>query len=111
MTSTTMGTDRERIAEAFKELRGRGYFARAGWNVCCSTCAAAEVPRDKTERAVFYLRRDADAFDCGRLRKTLWLKWGGDANEIVGVLRAQGLKASWNGDRYTCIEVNPAEGA
>lgn len=103
--------DKDRIRNAFKELRKMGYFARMNfW--CCQSCACADIPESYNNKYVFYHHQDNASIDkFGNLHKNgMYLSHGegGNANEICEVIRKQGLDASWNGDLDTRILVKPA---
>lgn len=89
------------LTVAFRELRKLGYFARQNF-LCCQTCAWADVPDDKANKAVFYHRQDADDLE---KRGRCYLAWSGDGNEIVSVLQKHGLKTEWDGKETTRILV------
>lgn len=113
--------DRNRIAKAFKELRKRGWFARMNfW--CCQSCGCSAVPDKAKNKFVFYHNQDADSINdegnigvgwrwrrSGHLTDEVVLYLthgeGGDGREIVEVLNANGLDASWNGNNNTRILV------
>lgn len=104
-------TDRDRLAEAFRQLRRRGIRARANFQ-CCVTCAIHAF-RDGA-RYVYWTRQDEKrAFD-GRGNVTargLYLGWGNvNPREVVDVLRAAGLLATWDSDEYHRI-LQPARQA
>jgi len=99
--------DKEKIKNAFKDLRKHGYFARMNfW--CCQSCACADIPEKYKDKFVFYHNQDNEAIKMGgNIRGVLYLSHGegGDANEICTVLRKNGLDASWNGNMNTRIMV------
>jgi len=94
--------NKSNLTEAFKELRKIGYFARQNFQ-CCQTCAWAEVPDEKGERAVFYHNQDNS-----ELRSTgeCHLAWSGNGNEIVSVLNKHGVKTEWDGSENKRIKIN-----
>lgn len=96
---------KRRLQVAFNELQLVGYMALPEfW--CCGTCAVAALP-DDTKKYVFYHQQDAQAFVGGRLRRGMYLGWGGDGATIVEVLRSTGLRVTWDGDPATRILVEP----
>jgi hypothetical protein len=101
-------TDRQRVTEAFKELRKKGYFARMN-HLCCQSCGWAYMSDEQSEKAVFYHRQDHDtAWDEENNleeRYGLYLAWAGDGKEITEVLEKHGLKVEWNGSDNTRIKV------
>ncbi len=98
-------TDRDRIRDAFKDLRKLGYFARMNfW--CCQTCAWYAVPEDKAEKVVFFHHQDADSFDkIGNLEREMYLAWSGDPQVIIDTLNNHDLIATHDGNEYTRIMV------
>lgn len=106
-------TDKERMTEAFKALRRLGYTTRQNFS-CCGGCAmaqlAAEVEQGKNhDKFVTYNRQSNEAFnDYGKLTKSLWLRWDGDAKEIIGALEAAGFQvAEHGGGKEFSIQVYP----
>jgi hypothetical protein len=93
-------SDRQRVANAFRDLRKKGWFARTKfW--CCQGCGCSAVPDDAKNKFVFYHKQDAESFDKnGMLSDGMYLTHGqgGDGMEIVAALNSNGLKTSWNGD-------------
>lgn len=92
---------KEKISNAFRELRRLGYFARQNF-MCCQTCGWAEVPEDKADKAVFYHHQDKERLD---REGKLYLNWSGDGNLIKSVFEKCGLKVEWNGTDSTRIKV------
>jgi hypothetical protein len=92
---------KEQLTKAFKELRKAGYFARQNYQ-CCQGCAWAEIPDEKSERAVFYHGQDKRKID---KYGDVYLAWSGDAEEIVGILKNNGLDVEWSGDENKRIRV------
>jgi hypothetical protein len=109
-----IGTHKDRVTAAFKELRKRGYTCRQSFT-CCGSCGSYELAEMVTARGgdpdtakvVWYHQQDAEAFDrpTGKLTRNLMLRWNGDAAEIKQVLEAQGLMVIHNGSSERCIEV------
>ena len=81
------------LSKAFKALRKKGYFARQSfW--CCQSCAWSAMTDEQANKAVFYHRQDADNLrDSG----TCHLAWSGNGQEIVDVLKDNGIKVDWDG--------------
>lgn len=94
-------TIQAKLTNAFKELRKLGYFARQNWK-CCQTCGWAEVPDDRSDRAVFYHAQDKATLD---KQDYCYLAWDGDGQEIVAVLEKHNLIVNWNGSENTRIKV------
>jgi hypothetical protein len=93
---------REGLKRAFKELRRRGYFARANfW--CCQTCGVNAVPEDKAHKYVFYHAQDNDHLN---EHGVCHLNWGGDPEEIKFICEACGLKVKWNGSSARRLEIS-----
>jgi hypothetical protein len=93
--------NKSNLTEAFKELRKIGYFARQNFT-CCQTCAWAEVPDEKGERAVFYHNQDnSQLMSTGECH----LAWAGDGNEIVSVLNKHGVQTDWDGSGNKRIRI------
>ncbi len=89
------------VTKSFKELRSIGYFARQNFT-CCQSCGWAEVPEDKSERAVFYHNQDYRSYKDGG---DLYLAWAGDGDEICDILRGNGLEVEWEGSKDTRIRI------
>lgn len=89
------------LTKAFSDLRKIGYLARQNFS-CCQSCAWAEIPDDKSERAVFYHRQDHMG-----MRETgeVYLSWAGNGHEIVNVLKSNGLSVEWDGTPSRRIRV------
>lgn len=93
---------KENLNKAFRELRKAGYFARQSFK-CCNTCGWSAVPNEKGDRAVFYhLQNTQDLIRSGVTN----LSWSGDANEIIEILNANGIKTHWEGTRNRKIEID-----
>jgi len=94
-------TGREALKKAFANLRKAGYFARMNF-MCCTGCAAAAVPEDKSEKAVFYHSQDTEGLD---QHGEVYLGWAGDASEIIGILSKLGMWVQWEGTKDNKILV------
>jgi len=92
---------KEQLAKAFKELRKVGYFARQN-HKCCQSCGWASVPDDKSERAVFYHAQDKQRMDKDG---DVYLAWAGSGEEIVSILKNNGLNVEWEGTQGRRIRV------
>lgn len=89
------------LTNAFRALRKAGYFARQNfW--CCQGCGWSAVPKEKTEKVVFYHKQDSERMRAGR---PFYLAWSGDGAEICRILQTSGIETKWNGDKSTRIEV------
>lgn len=91
-------SDRDKVKAAFKELRKRGYVA-----------VMREYPfNDKKAVAVSYERQKA--FDeNGDIKDTLYIDHEFIDQDVLEVLRSNGLTASWDGDRNQAIAVKAGE--
>lgn len=90
---------KQKINNAFRELRKNGYFAKQDfW--CCQTCAWNAITDEQAKKAVFYHKQDTESFDKSRkeLKHPLALAWSGDCEEIVKILRKHDLKVFHDGD-------------
>lgn len=91
------------LTSAFTELQKLGYNCKPNF-MCCTGCAFSVL--ESSEKAVFWTRQDEDA---GRRASELWLKWKGDANEIVDVIRKHAVfspvKVSWSGLDVEAIHI------
>ncbi len=88
----SLPSDREKVRQAFRELRKAGYIARMNfW--CCSSCAWSDLLSDKSEeeakaaKVVFFHNQDNESFQGDRIARTLHLRWSGKKKEIKKVLR------------------------
>lgn len=100
---------KQKVTQAFRELRRAGYFARQNfW--CCQTCGCAAVPDEYADKYVFYHHQDNRAWNKnGELKYGLYLAWEGDAKFIVDTFRKQGLNAVHDGAEFTRILILPKE--
>lgn len=101
-------SDKQKIKEAFAELRKNGFVARMNFS-CCTNCALYEL-LDKygkeMEDYVFYNRQDNDSFDKnGNLKYGLFLKWGGNTNTIIDALTDKNLVVEWDGSEHSAVRV------
>jgi hypothetical protein len=108
-------TDSDRLTDAFRVLDLAGIVAREDF-ACCGSCGHSEIGDEigKGQLArgyVFYHAQDAERAAQGG---TLWLAYGsfdkqiGAAQigeEIVAVLRGDGLEVDWTGDAAQRIHV------
>lgn len=112
------------LRPAFAELRRRGYLARQNF-LCCQNCAGAELTGVAKERiaagkevrgSVFYTAQDEEMavndlyIAYGPLYADDEEQIGIDTRlagqEIVEILRRQGLPVEWNGDPDVRIKVD-----
>jgi hypothetical protein len=94
-----------RLDKLFRDFRKAGYFAKQDfW--CCQSCAWSAVP-DKVTKTVFYHNQDAEAIVDGELVRSLYLAWKGNGEEICNIIRANGMRAEWNGSEDKRIEIVP----
>jgi hypothetical protein len=99
---------RRKLTSAFRELRGRGWTARASYK-CCLGCATAamsdELGVKDGEPWVLYHRQDAEGL---RERGQLYLAHGSDvghARELVDLLVEKGLDVEWDGTMNHRVKV------
>lgn len=127
---TTGLSDKEKVNNAFRELRKLGYTAKQNF-MCCSSCAWYELGgtalagvRNEAlpppEKVVFYNKQaNASAWFTREywseknrrtfmLQSHLWLQWAGNGQEIVAALQRQGLNVEWNGTEEQGICIVPA---
>ena len=96
-----MNSPDTKLTTAFRRLRKLGYFAKQNWK-CCQGCGCAAIPKDRSEKYVFYHSQDKEQLvEYG----ACYLSWDGDANEIVNVLELAGLIVEWEGTDNTRILV------
>jgi hypothetical protein len=90
------------LRQAFKNLRRKGYFAKGGRWICCSTCGHHEAGLH-ADRWVFWHDQDHDdLLETGKV----YLAWNGDGNEIKAACEAVGLEVKWNGTEEERIRVS-----
>jgi len=87
-----------RLREAFKDLRKAGYFARQNFT-CCQSCAWAEIPKEKSDKVVFYHQQDAD----GKADDEMYVGWAGDGKEICDIFSNHQIDTEWDGTSNTRI--------
>lgn len=108
-----MHNDITMLNKAMHELESMGYLILTG-ETCCSGCAYGffeskygKLP-DDLERAVYYTEQDLENLDTnGDMVSSFYLKWAGNAEEIITVVRKHGLLTNHNGQEDTTIEVFP----
>lgn len=92
------------IKKSFVALRRKGYFARMNfW--CCQSCAWADVPEGKGDKAVFYHEQDNARIDQDR---GVYLAWAGNGAEIKQILEEHGLFVDWDGNEHQRLFVQLA---
>ena len=105
-------TDKEMVNQIFKAFRQAGYIAKQN-NMCCSTCGWAAIENQygrDVEKAVFYHRQNADAFNKDKmLTYPLYLTWMGDGEELVRIIEENGMKAEWKGTEAYRISILPSQ--
>ncbi len=122
---------KERLNEAFKDMRKAGLLARQNY-LCCGSCAGYGIAGifqervDKDEKmlekikgSVFYHHQDTENLNNPNT-ESFYLRYGkistSKNNEtalsteevgkiITEILTKHGIVCSWNGDADTCIEV------
>lgn len=85
--------NKKQLTKAFAELRKKGYFAKQNFT-CCQSCGWAEIPEEKSAKAVFYHRQDAQDL---REKGEVYLCWSGNGKEIVEVMNKHNLTTKWEG--------------
>ena len=121
-------TVKERIRDAFKQIRKQGGIARMNYT-CCQSCAWAEIESDYPDAnddstIVFYHRQDAEALTkYGNLERDwtwkgdervyytrkLYLAHQGNSDFIARVLRDNGLTLEWDGTSRQRIAITGIE--
>ncbi len=91
--------NRDELTAAFKDLRKKGYFARQRF-MCCGSCAAAAIPDDKSEKAIYYHAQD---YTHMIESNTVYIGWAGNGNEICKVFRDHGFNVIWEGNENVRI--------
>lgn len=87
-----------RLNEAFKDLRKAGYFARQNFQ-CCQSCAWSMVPKEKSDKVVFYHQQDADHKEDNEM----YVGWAGDGKEICDIFDKHYIDTEWDGTSNTRI--------
>ena len=90
-----------KLTIAFQKLRKAGYFARQNFT-CCQSCGWAEVPENKSEKAVFYHSQDNGDIENGFVH----LAWSGEGQEIVDILKTEFKDIEWDGTTSKRIKIN-----
>jgi hypothetical protein len=85
----------------FSKLNEKGYCAKQDLGDC-QTCGLAELPKDVT-KYVFYHNQDTENL-CER--KSCYLTWGGNGNEIVEIAKETNIKVEWDGKNETRILID-----
>lgn len=112
--------DKQKLNEAFKDLRKRLNFYAFQGHLCCQTCACADIEnrigqdKDKRDGYVFYHRQDKRSFGNGYV----YLSYGttdikGDTpikatmigSCVAEALTRAGLKYEWSGTNKERIKV------
>lgn len=115
-------TTQEALQAAFRALRKAGWTAKAGIRSCCRSCVGpADLGWDEKSPLLWtgaiqgsWAWLDGEpAYRDGKRLTTAVGYINHDATpeqvaEAVRVLRAHGVRASWDGQPHTCIEVRPA---
>ena len=105
----TQLTDRQRVRDAFAELKTLGYFAREaeadGWRA---------VPVDRirnVEKVVFWHKKEIESFAENTLVRKLHLQhFARDTDEILEIVRGYGLSATVEEGRYGGVVILPNRG-
>ena len=90
-----------KLNRLFKALRKAGYFAKQN-HACCNTCGWAEIPKEKSNKVVFYHKQDGNRFKIEKDR--VMVSWSGDGTEICNIARKEGFVINWDGNTETKIE-------
>ena len=100
-------SDKERLNDAFKSLRKRGFVARQNY-WCCQSCGWAAVG-DEPKNVIFYHKQDAEAIVDGKLVGTLYVahRFSEQSKgwEVCAELAKNGLYVNWDGSDDTRIAV------
>ena len=104
--------DKQKLARAFRILRNKGYFAKVTFIPCCGSCGHSELADKGFEKYVFFNKQSSDySMPHGILEHEMYLGWwtpDEDASEIVEVLKASGIDASWT-DSTQNVRCAPSE--
>jgi hypothetical protein len=94
---------RERMKEAFRDLRSKNYICKGNFS-CCGSCGSGELADAMLAGGkvgyVFWDHQRNDAWAGDELTSELYLLWDtadGDASVIVRALKAAGLKVVHDG--------------
>jgi len=91
------------LVAAFDELREMGYYTRhVFW--CCGNCAIHGIPKEHSEKFVYYHLQDAEGL-CS-IYRGCYLGWAGGGEEIVRVLEKHGIAVRWDGSADKRIHIN-----
>lgn len=97
-----MATLKRNLNRAFAQLRKLGYTAKQNfW--CCQTCAWHDLTDEEAKKTVFYHSQDNDDL---KENGTCHLAWAGNGEEIVKVLKDNGIKVDWDGSENTRIKID-----
>lgn len=87
-------TDRAKLTRAYSKLRSRDYYANL------------LVSEHQNPKRVFLQYELKDVFDTdGNAKMHSYLKWQGDADEILEVLHSCDISAVWSGSAFDCIGI------
>lgn len=94
----------QQLTKAFRQLRKLGYFAKRKL-ACCRSCAYYEIPDDKQNLYV-YTSYNEEQLKKEGIDYLYWSAPNDDASEIIKVLKANNIKATWNKDPNTAIKID-----
>jgi len=106
MNTTTLQF-KNKLTKAFKILRVCGYWCKQN-HTCCSTCGWAEMPDNKSDKAVFYHVQDFDQLRHNQHQ--IYLAWSGDHELIIKVLDLCDIVATCDNpenEKIRCLTGNP----
>lgn len=119
-------SDREKLAQAFKELEGYGFATRMAPWVCCQSCGCGDIEKEYgPEKSYLFWNDQADEYSFGEwewdwpedaddgtikavgqnLIHPLYLTWQGDLGAIYFALQRAGLVFFHDGDPDTAIKI------
>lgn len=107
MNSNLMISDKKVFNQMFKVLRSKGFKARQNFQ-CCQSCGWAEMESiaPNYQNIVFYHNQDNDCFDeDGDLKRTLFLSWSGDGQQIKQTAEDFGFEVQWDGSEEKRIGI------
>lgn len=104
---TTNKSDKERLSDAFRQMRRHKIVAKQNWQ-CCQSCGWAAID-EKAPNVVFYHRQDSESFKDGRLRGKMHIAHR-FAKESIGllvcaILNQNGFYTIWDGTDTSRIAI------
>jgi hypothetical protein len=110
MTTQKIKTDKERLNDAFAQLRKHKFVAKQN-HLCCQSCgwAAIDGKHPDAKDVIFYHKQDSDALKGDRLVGKLYLahrfRTSGRALDACAVLHQHGFYTIWDGTDETRIAI------